>query len=66
MLKNLKVNKLSNFLQVQDGTAAASFRIADLDLHLQNQKKNQTLSKLQQKGSQLYLGVFVTNVQSKV
>nr|AIN76766.1 complement component 4 [Oplegnathus fasciatus] len=48
---------------VQDGTSGASLPIADLDMHLQKQK-NQTLSKLQQSGAQLYLGVFVTNIQS--
>lgn len=53
-------------MQLQEGTAAASLQIADLDLQLQKLRKNQTLSELKQKGSQLYLGVFVTNVQSKV
>lgn len=53
-------------MQLQEGTAAASLQIADLELQLQKQRKNQTLSELKQKGSQLYLGVFVTNVQSKV
>lgn len=52
------------FLQVQDGNAAASIQIAELNVHLQKQR-NQTLSELQQSGSQLYLGVFVTNIQSK-
>lgn len=62
----MKVNELSHFLQIPEGTAAASLQIADLDLQLQKQRKNQALSELMQKGSQLYLGVFVTNVQSKV
>lgn len=56
---------LADFLQVQDGTAAASFQLADIDLKLQKHM-SQTLHKLQQKGSQLYVRVIVTNVQSKV
>ncbi|XP_073341162.1 complement C4-B [Pagrus major] len=48
---------------VQDGTAAASLQIADLDLQLQTQRK-QTLSDFEQSGSQIYLGVFVTNIRS--
>ncbi|XP_059196181.1 complement C4-like [Centropristis striata] len=44
---------------VKDGTATASFQIQ----HLQNQLKR-TLSEIQQSGAQLYLGVFVTNIQS--
>ena len=64
MLKYLHINNLSHFLQVQNGTATASLQIADLNEHLQKHK-NQTLSELQQSGAQLYLGVFVTNIQSK-
>ncbi|XP_076594325.1 complement C4-B [Chaetodon auriga] len=48
---------------VEDGTADVSLQMEDLRLRLQDQK-NQTLSGLQQKGSQLYLRVFVTNIQS--
>ncbi|XP_070767453.1 complement C4-B [Enoplosus armatus] len=48
---------------VRDGTASASLQIADLHMRLQDQQ-NKTLSELQQSGSQLYLGVFVTNIQS--
>ncbi|XP_051262421.1 complement C4-like [Dicentrarchus labrax] len=48
---------------VENGTAAASLRIADLNMHLQK-KNNETLSDLQERGSQIYLGVFVTNIQS--
>ncbi|XP_035528727.1 LOW QUALITY PROTEIN: complement C4-B [Morone saxatilis] len=48
---------------VENGTAAASLRIADLNMHLQK-KNNETLSDLQKRGSQIYLGVFVTNIQS--
>lgn len=55
----------ADFLQVQDGTVDASFPLAEIDLHLQKHM-NQTLNKLQQIGSQLYLRVIVTNVQSKV
>ncbi|XP_074510063.1 complement C4-B [Sebastes fasciatus] len=47
---------------VQDGTAAASLQIADLNVRLQ--KQNKTLSELQQSGAQLNLRVFVTNIQS--
>lgn len=60
----LKVSKISNFLQVKDGTAAVSFQLADLNLHLQR-NQNQTLSSIWHKGLQIYLGVFVTNIQSK-
>uniref|UniRef100_A0A8C2YZB7 Complement C4B (Chido/Rodgers blood group) n=1 Tax=Cyclopterus lumpus TaxID=8103 RepID=A0A8C2YZB7_CYCLU len=48
---------------VKDGAAAASLQIEDLKVHLQKQQ-NKTLSELQQKGAQLYLRVFVTNIQS--
>ncbi|XP_041797665.1 complement C4-B [Chelmon rostratus] len=48
---------------VQDGTAEASLQMEDLKLRLQDQKI-QTLSELQQKGSRLYLRVFVTNIES--
>ncbi|XP_051262420.1 complement C4 [Dicentrarchus labrax] len=46
-----------------DETAEAYFQIANFNKHLQSQT-NKTLSELQQQGSQIYLGVFVTNVQS--
>ncbi|KAM8735978.1 complement C4-B [Acanthopagrus schlegelii] len=48
---------------VENGAAAASLMIADLDRQLQEQR-NQTLSDLEQSGSQVYLGVFVTNILS--
>ncbi|XP_032374181.1 complement C4-B [Etheostoma spectabile] len=48
---------------VNDGIATASLQIADLHEQLQKQK-NKTLSELQQSGAQLYLRVFVTNIQS--
>ncbi|XP_075965224.1 complement C4-like [Anarhichas minor] len=48
---------------VKDGAAAASLQRADLNVHLQKQQ-NKTLSELQQSGAQLYLRVFVTNIQS--
>lgn len=51
------------FLQVQDGIAAASFQLANIDMNLQKHM-NQTLRKLQKRRSQLYLRVIVTNVQS--
>ncbi|XP_031154830.1 complement C4-B [Sander lucioperca] len=47
---------------VKNGTATASLQIADLHEHLHKQSK--TLSELQQSGAQLYLRVFVTNIQS--
>ncbi|KAK9513649.1 hypothetical protein VZT92_027165 [Zoarces viviparus] len=48
---------------VKDGAAAASLQRADLNVHLQKQQ-NKTLFELQQSGAQLYLRVFVTNIQS--
>ncbi|XP_023280702.1 complement C4-like [Seriola lalandi dorsalis] len=48
---------------VQDGTAEVSLRTAKINNQLQN-KMNQTLSDLQQSGAQLYLRLFVTNIQS--
>ncbi|XP_034554348.1 complement C4-B isoform X2 [Notolabrus celidotus] len=45
-----------------DELTEASLQMADL--HVQLQRLNLTLSELQQSGSQLYLGVFVTNIQS--
>ncbi|XP_042345143.1 complement C4-B [Plectropomus leopardus] len=44
---------------VQDGSASASLQIADF-----RERHNKTLAELQQSGAQLYLGVFVTNIQS--
>ncbi|XP_033496481.2 complement C4-B [Epinephelus lanceolatus] len=44
---------------VQDGSASASLQIADL--HAQ---QNKTLLQLMQSGAQLYMGVFVINIQS--
>ncbi|XP_068180444.1 complement C4-B isoform X2 [Antennarius striatus] len=49
---------------VLNGIAETSLQTSDLILYLQNQTNSQTLSELQRKGSQLYLGVFVTNIQS--
>ncbi|XP_078027937.1 complement C4-B-like [Epinephelus lanceolatus] len=48
---------------VTGGTAKASLQIADLQEHFQKQQ-NRTLSDLTQSGARLYLGVFVTNIQS--
>ncbi|XP_029307472.1 complement C4-B [Cottoperca gobio] len=48
---------------VVDGSAAASLQISDLHENLQKQQKN-ALSDLQQSGAQIYLGVFVTNIES--
>ncbi|XP_038567629.1 complement C4-B-like [Micropterus salmoides] len=48
---------------IPNETATTSLKMADFKEHLQKQQ-NQTLSKLQQSGAQLYLGVFVTNIQS--
>lgn len=62
---SLEPHKPAGFLQVQDGTATASFQLAGIDLKLRKHM-NQTLHQLRQKGSQLYLRVIVTNVQSKV
>lgn len=47
------------------GTAEVSFELADLDTQLQRQT-NQSLSQIQQAGLRIFLGVFVTNVKSKV
>nr|AIA08678.1 complement component 4 [Miichthys miiuy] len=47
---------------VENGLAETSLRIEDLNKNLQ--KQNYTLSGLQKSGSQLYLKVFVTNIQS--
>ncbi|KAM7383630.1 hypothetical protein PAMP_003265 [Pampus punctatissimus] len=48
---------------VHYGTATASHRTAKINQHLQLQMK-QTLSDLQRSGAQLYLAVFVTNIQN--
>uniref|UniRef100_A0A672ZPR3 Complement 4B (Chido blood group) n=1 Tax=Sphaeramia orbicularis TaxID=375764 RepID=A0A672ZPR3_9TELE len=48
---------------VTDGAAELSLRTEDLNMHLQNQL-NQSLSDLQDSGAKIYLGVFVTNIQS--
>lgn len=48
---------------VKDGAAELSLRTEDLNMHLQNQL-NQSLSDLQDSGAKIYLGVFVTNIQS--
>lgn len=65
MLHYLKTNYLFHFLQVQEGSAKVSHLTATINNRLQDQL-NKTLSDLQQSGGQLYLGVFVTNIQSKV
>ncbi|XP_039974312.1 complement C4-B isoform X2 [Xiphias gladius] len=48
---------------VQDGAATVSHHTAKINDQLQKEL-NQTLSDLQQSGEKLYLGVFVTNIQS--
>ncbi|XP_068999108.1 complement C4-B [Embiotoca jacksoni] len=48
---------------VKNGTAPVSIRTDKINLKLQNQH-NQTLSDLQESGAQLYMGVYVTNIQS--
>uniref|UniRef100_A0A4W6D2S1 Complement C4B (Chido/Rodgers blood group) n=1 Tax=Lates calcarifer TaxID=8187 RepID=A0A4W6D2S1_LATCA len=48
---------------VQEGSAKVSHLTATINDRLQDQL-NKTLSDLQQSGGQLYLGVFVTNIQS--
>ncbi|XP_042278740.1 complement C4-B [Thunnus maccoyii] len=48
---------------IQDGIAKASHSTAKINQHIQDQL-NETLSDLQRSGAQLYLGVFVTNIQS--
>lgn len=47
-----------------NGTAEVSFQLSDFETQLQRQR-NQTLSQIQQAGSRVYLGVFVTNVKSE-
>ncbi|XP_074539999.1 complement C4-B [Halichoeres trimaculatus] len=54
--------EITGSVQNGDEPTVASLRIVDLQLQLQ--KQNLTLSKLQQRGAQLYLGVFVTNILS--
>ncbi|XP_020493080.2 complement C4-B [Labrus bergylta] len=49
---------------VQNGTVPTTASLLMADLHVTLQKQNLTLSGLQNTGSQLYLGVFVTNIQS--
>lgn len=51
-------------MQVEDGLAETSLQVEDLNKNLQ--KQNYSLSGLQKSGSQLYLKVFVTNIQSKL
>ncbi|XP_044063498.1 complement C4-B isoform X2 [Siniperca chuatsi] len=62
-IKPVYISGLELTGSVKDGTATASLQIANLHMQLQKQQ-NQTLSELQQSGAQLYLGVFVTNIQS--
>lgn len=59
----LTLNTFDNFFKVR-GTAEVSFQISELDKQLQRQR-NQSLAQIQQMGSRIYLGVFVTNVKSK-
>ncbi|XP_041649275.1 complement C4-B [Cheilinus undulatus] len=49
---------------VQNVTEPTLATLQMADLQVQLQKLNLTLSELQQRGSQIYLGVFVTNIQS--
>lgn len=52
------------FLQVQDGTVALNLQLEKINSKVMEQL-NQTLPDLLERGSQLYVGVFVTNIQSK-
>lgn len=52
------------FLQVQDGVATLNLQLEKIHSKVMEQL-NQTLSDLLERGSQLYVGVFVTNIQSK-
>lgn len=64
LLKYSTINNFRPFLQINGGAEAASLQIANLNAHLEKQQ-NKSLSELQQSGGQLYLRVFVTNIQSK-
>lgn len=50
-------------MQIKDGNAKVSQSTAKINYQLLKEK-NKTLSHLQQSGAQLYLRVFVTNIQS--
>ncbi|KAF3839878.1 hypothetical protein F7725_018595 [Dissostichus mawsoni] len=62
-MKPVFIRRLELTGSVQDGTAAATLQIAELRNQLQIQQ-NKSISELQQSGAQIYLGVFVTNIQS--
>ncbi|XP_033957463.1 complement C4-B [Pseudochaenichthys georgianus] len=62
-MKPVFIRRLELTGSVQDGTAAATLQIAELRNQLQIQH-NKSISELQQRGAQIYLGVFVTNIQS--
>ncbi|XP_034084143.1 complement C4-B [Gymnodraco acuticeps] len=62
-MKPVFIRRLELTGSVQDGTAAATLQIAELRNQLQIQQ-NKSISELQQRGAQIYLGVFVTNIQS--
>nr|XP_040021250.1 complement C4-B isoform X1 [Gasterosteus aculeatus aculeatus] len=49
--------------RINGGAEAASVQIANLNAHLEKQQ-NKSFSELQRSGGQLYLRVFVTNIQS--
>lgn len=53
------------FLQAPDGTAEVSQSIAKINDELKKEM-NRTLFDLRQEGAQLYIRVFVTNIQSKI
>lgn len=57
----LTTNNVCRFLQIESGSATVTLSTARIN----EQLKNKTLSDLRQNGEQLYLGVFVTNIQSK-
>ncbi|KAJ4930608.1 hypothetical protein JOQ06_024917 [Pogonophryne albipinna] len=62
-MKPVFIRRLELTGSVQDGTAAATLQMAELRNQLQIQQ-NKSISELQQRGAQIYLGVFVTNIQS--
>ncbi|XP_033983582.1 complement C4-B [Trematomus bernacchii] len=62
-MKPVFIRRLELTGSVQDGTASATLQIAELRNQLQIQQ-NKSISELQQRGAQIYLGVFVTNIQS--
>ncbi|KAK5862446.1 hypothetical protein PBY51_017843 [Eleginops maclovinus] len=62
-MKPVFIKRLELTGSVKNGAAAATLQIADLRNQLKIQQ-NKSLSELQQSGAQIYLGVFVTNIQS--